>query len=264
MEPPVVVHGISRHGIPITIFGEIHNQVIQSFYEELDMKGKSLWVEHSTVFCSLQKEEHALFEKAKGGEWVWFTQHLQGKPVRCVDIRIELGLLSSIEEHRMRMVIEQMGESDEMVHQVVAYVIKVTMKTVSTITSLKKMLAPIMSDLKPILSNLRIRMDSILQKVQVRAFTNKNVQALYEESVEVHDDIVRLGSITLDAYLMHLFNDHDEKKPIYLFAGMNHAFRLAHWLGWTIEPYDSLVKRSIQLSALEPLESAKTIVKEIK
>ena len=52
--PHVIIEGVYKN-IPITIFGEEHNNIDNSIYERMDLTDKIIMVEHSTILSELKK-----------------------------------------------------------------------------------------------------------------------------------------------------------------------------------------------------------------
>ena len=55
----------------VNVYGEIHNDIDNSFYESLNLEDHLLLVEHASVFCEIKPGEEHLFENAKGSEWIF-------------------------------------------------------------------------------------------------------------------------------------------------------------------------------------------------
>ena len=92
-----------------SIYGEIHNAIDNRVYETIFSqfeKDEIVLCEHSTFKPFLSLEEHAirhcgfdhLLEKMKGAEWIYLKQKSQSLPVTCVDIRVEYGFPTAVEE----------------------------------------------------------------------------------------------------------------------------------------------------------------------
>ena len=228
---PLIVQGETKKGVPVTFFGEIHNEIDQSFYESLDLTNHSVWVEHSTALSHLNDYEIPLFEHTKGSEWVWFTQTLLKLPVLCIDTRIEQGFMSRIEEIGQRTLLKSMGKDDQTLDSTVYSLLTSTTSLIKNLIRLKPILTPIWSFLKPIIDELNPLMVSILGKIQLEKRTEPLVQEIYEQCVHLHEKHVEIGSMSVDAHVLQLL-DHYKGKPIYIFMGQHHVKRIADWLKW--------------------------------
>ena len=236
---PLIVKGKTSNGVSVTIVGEIHNQINQSFYENLYLTlGKKsnkslLWVEHSTVFCELDMYIDA---NAKGSEWIWLTSQRTGRPVTCIDIRIEYGFLSRIEEIEIRETIRYAS-----VITTINVLLAATKKTLQALVKVIDLIRPIRPVLDNVTDELKLQCKELIKYLdpefdQVPLF------------LAVYGNLVTVGSMVLDAFLLHELEAATKKNPIYLFVGLNHAFRLAKWLDWEIkdERYQELRESALR------------------
>ena len=248
---PLIVTGKTDRGTPVTIFGEIHNLIDQSIYEALDLSYKSLWVEHSSIFCVLKPEDIPLFSNTKGSEWVWFTSKQMGRNVRCIDVRIENGFMSRLQEISLRDTLDTMFDNKDSFHKSIEQVLVCTANTLKAILSIKDIIKPIRSDIDPIIDRVKVLVKYILTNARQENIT----QDIYINANKLYDNLIRLGSMVIDAYILHSFNTYDDDQPIYLFVGLNHALRLAHWMKWKIHPNPTLDVNYYRENALLPLAS---------
>ena len=79
--PPMIITG-SYNGSPITVYGEIHNNIDNRFYEQLDLTNKIVMVEHPTKLCKISDQHKILLlNKLKGSEWVWYKYASQNNKI---------------------------------------------------------------------------------------------------------------------------------------------------------------------------------------
>lgn len=100
--------GIAMAGIiqfpekTVEIYGEIHGNE-NKFCNELIQKDLLLdyevLCEHSTLFCTVKKNQHGLFKDAKGSEYIFYKLATgKGRKPICFDTRLENGLPSAFDE----------------------------------------------------------------------------------------------------------------------------------------------------------------------
>lgn len=227
MTAPLVVSGTYKD-ISITIYGEIHNRIDQTFYEQLDLTGKSIWVEHSTVLCELAPHQEPLFADAKGSEWIWFTRTKNKQPVECIDARIEMGLMSRIAEIGIKTQFDKVT-SIKMMKDTIRTLLSYFQSTLSITNQLKPMwneTEEIKSDVEPLIERMKASAVEIVTDV-----TGKHdPDLLYDKCIQFCDDLVTANSMLLDLAIIANLDMYEEKLPIYLFVGRNHAIRLQKWL----------------------------------
>jgi hypothetical protein len=231
MSDPLVVSG-DYNGTSITIYGEIHDNINQSFYESLNLSGKNIWVEHSTVLCDLLPEQEFLFENAKGLEWIWFTQTKTEQPVECIDVRIEIGLLSRIEELTL---LRELGSVET--HEMMSNAI------ISLITSFQRMMT-IFRDEDPtwelidVLEPFASRMNALAKSILVRFSEPHDPEKLMDDCMLLYNDMVFFSSTLLDSIIISMLKSYTDSTPIHLFVGLNHAIRLQHFLDLRVQGAD--------------------------
>jgi hypothetical protein len=76
--------------------------------------------------------------------------------------------------------------------------------------------------------------------------------------------MIRLHSIIVDGHIIHLLKSYKDSKPIALFVGLNHAFRLAHFLNWDIVPNEYNEYEQNAMETLLPLEVHESVKSPIR
>ena len=239
MSEPFVVSG-DYNGTSITIYGEIHNTINQSFYESLDLSDKTIWVEHSTLLCDLLPEQEVLFENAKGLEWIWFTRTKTKQPVECIDVRIEIGLLSRMEELALLRELTSV-ETHEMMNDAIIYLI----------TSFQRMIT-IFRDEDPtwelitVLEPIASRMNALAKSILIRFSEPHDPEKLMDDCMSLYKDMMFFSSMLLDSIIISMLKSYTDSTPIHLFVGLNHAIRLQHFLDLRVQvDTDAAHKRSV-------------------
>ena len=235
MTKPFVVSG-RYNGIPITIYGEIHNRIDQSFYEGLNLDNATVWVEHSTRLCELLHGEEKLFNGVKGLEWVWFTRTIQKKPIRCIDYRIEMGLMSRVEELQLEDQLEHIGNDDMMIDAVEALVGQFK-NMLTVLKETKHIWKERSTDVNPIKSRMLDRCEDMLAHLPKVLNKSNPFEEMYEKCRNVYEDLCLMGSMLLDTVLIQEVKEYTGNQPIHLFVGLNHAIRLQHWLQLNVHSF---------------------------
>ena len=259
---PMVVHGMYR-GIELTIYGEIHDRIDQAFYESLELGEDAVWVEHSTQLCDLLPEHEVHFLDKKGLEWIWFTRTKRHLPVRCIDYRIEMGLMPKIAKDRLRQAIEQMHGEDAL-----DMVLSVFKLLVGEFTKLDDLIQtesatwgdPISSDIKSFRKSLRAKIKAMQGPIQQVIMGELELDDIQDALLVVHHDINRLSSLVLDTRVIQDLNECTDKH-VHLFVGLAHAVRLQHWLHLSvIHPIEEALSHSLltQLDSANPKGGRKT------
>ncbi len=213
IEPPVVVQG-SYNGSPITIYGELHNLVYNQFYEQLNLKSHVIFVEHPSVLCEISAEDKKrLLNVLKGSEWVWYKYKARKLPVVCVDNRIEIGLLSSIEETYI-----ERTDDIQVVAQCVMRALRVLFaKETKEVFVRENLTQYYITTVKAI----KTQMDTMLKAGHLGS------EELMSNKWKLVKNIVKLSGILVDFHVKKLVEKHaDSKKPISIFMGAAHAYRL--------------------------------------
>jgi hypothetical protein len=218
--PPVVVDG-SYNGNYITVYGEVHNYVENSFYESLKLDNKVVLVEHATVLCEMSyRDLIIMLNKVKGSEWIWYKLKSRKKPIICIDNRIEQGLLSSIEE---RYLLSSEDPDD------ISTIMMVTLKTLKKLES----------------DNIKSLFNISRQAHAVYAASLKIIREQIKSAYELLKDpsgfdlddwvilknmiinnFVKIASFMVDINIVNTIKTNHEKKEILVFVGAAHAYRL--------------------------------------
>lgn len=246
MAKPLVVQG-QYNDIPITIYGEIHNRIDQSFFQELDVGDDTVWVEHSTALSELLPGQDILFQKAKGLEWVWFTRTKEGKPVRCIDFRIEMGLMSRVEELELKDQLENI-RSDAMMIDATRGLIHQLEIMLTVLEETEFMWEEHGMDVNPMKTRLSKRLNFMRRYSDLPPELKKSIpfDDIFEQYMNIYEDLRRMSSMLLDIVLIQELKECTDKTPIRLFVGLAHAVRLQHWLKLdVVEPVDPELEQHI-------------------
>ena len=226
--PLLIIKG-NYKGVPITIYGEEHNNIDNSVYERMDLTDKIVMVEHSTAFSELKEGQEKLFTCARGSEWVWFTRTLNAQPVICIDNRLENGFLNKLEERDLIMY--QMPLPD---------LITIFKQILASVTAVKDTYKPI----KEVYMNLV----GIIQTQMKEIIRLNVVEKERDDTLEYNliQNLLKLSSLSVDMNIVQLIekyaaSDTGEEKgrEIVIFVGAAHAFRLQEILGLSIVSGDS-------------------------
>jgi len=244
---PLIVNG-AINGVPVTIFGEIHNMIDQSFYDSLSLSKKALWVEHSSVFCELKEDEEPMFLNAKGSEWVWFTSKKNNKKIECIDIRVEYGFMSRIEEMMLKELLDNMTTSDRVFCIGIEKIVYVCRRTLKALLELaeNKIITPIPPYIVRHIQELKATMKTMLT-------VENSVETVYGAAEKSYKNLLKISSLVIDAYIIKKLEEYKNKSPIYIFVGLNHALRLAHLLSFNIESHGTIDIEQFAKAALENL-----------
>jgi hypothetical protein len=214
-KPPLIVSGNYKE-MPLTIYGENHSNIHNAFYEELDLSGKHVLVEHSTLFCKLQPGEEALFAKAKGSEWVWFTRTVNGEPVICIDSRIEDGFLNRLEEEGL--------VNGNVTPEIL---LDATKKILMAITKIKHKFTPVKAEYMQIVPAIQGQFKQIMLNIK----NEERDEALVEELIA---NLLKISNLSVDMNIIEKLDEYAKEgntRPIVIFVGVNHAERLQGILG---------------------------------
>ena len=219
VSPPMIITG-SYNGSPITVYGEIHNKIDNRFYETLDLTNKIVMVEHSTKLCKISDEHKILLlNKLKGSEWVWYKYAAQNRPMICIDNRMEIGLLTAIEENYLQNIDNDANIED---------VIMASIKVIETLDSPKvqKMFIGKLKEIHEKITTILDRQISIL--AAVRSFEMPGILEIKENLVS---NIIKISSFIVDLNIYQNIikvktNPANRDKEIVIFVGMAHAYRL--------------------------------------
>ena len=270
---PVEVHGtINNSALPVIIYGEIHNQIDNGFYKHHSFDQRedmTIWVEHNATTCGLKDGEDAMFRYAKGNEWVWYRRVKNGLPVRCIDIRIQKGLPHALFEDAMRHIVGlDILYTDSAHIRLRDQIIKQNnLETISVLLRVIKKHIDIYSALNidmMVIQHIYLKYRKVIRKqysiLQHMLKTEKHeTELFYEYLKSIITNMIRLHSIIVDGHIIHLLKSYNDSKPIALFVGLNHAFRLAHFLNWDIVPNEYDEQESNAMETLSPLEVKESI-----
>jgi len=225
--PLLIIKGDYK-GIPITIYGEEHNNIDNSVYERMDLTDKIVMVEHSTVFSELKEGQEKLFTCARGSEWVWFTRTLNAQPVICIDNRLENGFLNKLEEKDLIMY--QMPIPD---------LITIFKQILSSVTAVKDTYKPIKEVYMNLVGIIQTQMKEII-KLNV-------VEKKRDDTLEYNliQNLLKLSSLSVDMNIVQLIEKYavsdtkeggegGEGREIVIFVGAAHAMRLQEILGLSL------------------------------
>ena len=207
----------------VNIYGEIHTDIPDnSFYESLKLDDHLLLVEHTSLRCDIRPDENALFENAKGSEWIFKNYHNKGN-LKCVDTRVEKGFLNAYEEKELNSL------------PIKDFLQKVT-KVIQVAIINKDMYTPI-DDLFPEF------IQTIQKQILIFTYLSNTTKEIIIDSQVIEKDIllpnikdlliknvIKLAGIYMDLYITNIVYSNKSSKPISIFVGMNHAVRLARIL----------------------------------
>ena len=218
--PPVVVNGASN-GNSITVYGEVHNFIENSFYESLKLENKVVLVEHATVLCEMSYRDLVIMlSKVQGSDWIWYKLKSRKKPVICIDNRIEIGLLSSIEE---RYLLSSVDPNE--ISTIMMYALKVLKKleseTIKTMFNISRRVEAVYGE----------SMKTIRKQIKIMYELLKDPDGVdFDEWLDVKNmlfnNILKIASFMVDINIVNTIKITKEKKDILIFVGAGHAYRL--------------------------------------
>jgi hypothetical protein len=239
--PHVIIEGVYKN-IPITIFGEEHNNIDNSIYERMDLNDKIVMVEHSTILSELKKGEEKLFTCAKGLDWVWFTRTKNKEPVICIDNRLENGFYNSQEEIDIRSFI-----GNPNIHPLLF--LEVTDRIMKSIIKIKEKFKPIEEVFKKLAKTTSSQIKKIIE-------LEKNKERRdYKNEENLIENLLKLSSLSVDMNIIieiEKYVDasklHLEIKPVFIFVGIAHAIRLKEILNLNLNPASSDISKYMSSS----------------
>ena len=239
--PHVIIEGVYKN-IPITIFGEEHNNIDNSIYERMDLNDKIIMVEHSTILSELKKGEEKLFTCAKGLDWVWFTRTKNKQPVICIDNRLENGFYNSQEEIDIRSFI-----GNPNIHPLLF--LEVTDRIMQSIRKIKEKFKPIEEVFKKLVRTTSTQINRVID-------LNKNKERRdFQNEENLVENLLKLSSLSVDMNIIieiEKYVDasklHLEIKPVFIFVGIAHALRLKEILNLNLNPASSDISRYMSSS----------------
>lgn len=243
--PPIIVSGPS-----FTIYGEIHNDIDNRFYERLYTrftKNDRILLEKTTDPEILQLEQHALqvirdvsayLDTIGGSEWLYTKGLIDGKSFEPIDIRIECGYPSQI----------QLRSLEEFASIRPVDFIAFFFKTLKMIISHKDKLN------RPGIKERFNTFPPILQ-TQIKTYMKHLEDGVIDmESVfKIKTNLQRLGVLLVDAHLIDLITENnrkENKKHLHIFVGARHANNLYECL--QIENLE--IQKTAKGELIEPLE----------
>ena len=232
----------------VNIYGEIHDDIDNSFYSKLDLDDQLLLVEHTSLRCDIKPHDEVLFENAKGSEWVFKNYYTEDNLI-CIDTRAEKGFLMSRQEKELySLPIKELLPK-------IAYVLKIAVANKNDY-------------LEPFDFNSFVK--CIQMQTLIVAYLSMNPQKIITlGNSEIPGDIllpnvtellikntIKLTSIYVDFHIIKILNENESSKPISIFVGMNHAMRLAEILNLKI--LNNIKDFPIDLSGWEPMGDPET------
>jgi hypothetical protein len=220
--PPVIVNG-SYNENSITVYGEVHNYIENSFYESLKLDNKLVLVEHATVLCEMSYRELVMMlSKVQGSDWIWFKLKSRKKPVICIDNRIEVGLLSSIEERYLLS-----SEDPNDISTIMMYALKTFKKLESA--AIKNMFeSKTSSQVKGLygesIKTIRKQIKILYELLQDPEGVDFDEWLIVKNNL--FNNILKIASFMVDINIVNTIKTTKEKKDILIFVGAGHAYRL--------------------------------------
>jgi hypothetical protein len=221
------------NGHIITLYGEVHSDINNQFYEQLDIENHHVMVEHSTMLCALKPHEHVLFKKAKGSDWIWFTRTVANLPVTCIDSRLAHGFLNSMEEAQIR----GMSYTDPNLGVM-------TLRVLRAANKIKANFEPIIEIYDDLFVAIK-RQYKIIGLVNINALTKSTV-VLKDKSIPLMQlaenvknilvtNLIKLASLSVDMNVLNILEQSDQSlKQMSAFMGINHVLRLANIIGLAV------------------------------
>ena len=220
--PPVVING-SYNGNSITVYGEIHNDIENSFYESLKLENKIVIVEHATVLCEI---DPIYLKKAlnnlDGSEYIWYKLKSRKKPVICIDNRIEMGLFSAIDENYISSF---KSRNFKDINEIMLPIIKVIKNLESEIIKKKfNITREVYSDYTLSIKTIRKQLKIIYELLKNPASLDFN--ELFRIKNMLIQNITKIASLMVDINIVNTIKANKETKDILIFVGAAHAYRL--------------------------------------
>ena len=218
--PPVVVNG-SYKGNSITVYGEIHNLIYNAFYESLKIENKVVLVEHATVLCEIElRHLISMLNNVKGSEWIWYKLKSRKKPVICIDNRIEVGLLSSIEE---RFLLSTEDPND--ISTVMSYALKTLKKlesdSIKNVFNISRQVQQVYGES---MKTIRKQLKSLYELLKHPDGVDFEEWLIIKNML--FNNIMKIASFMVDINIVNTIKANRERKEILLFVGAAHAYRL--------------------------------------
>ena len=218
--PPIIVNG-SYNGNSITVYGEIHSLIYNGFYESLKIENKIVLVEHASVLCEIEKRHLiSMLNSVKGSEWIWYKLKSRKKPVTCIDNRIEVGLLSSIEE---RYLLSTEDPND--ISTVMSYALKTLKKLESdSIKNVFNISRQVQGVYGESMKTIRKQLKSLFELLKHPDGVDFEEWLIIKNML--FNNIMKIASFMVDINIVNTIKANRERKEILLFVGAAHAYRL--------------------------------------
>ena len=218
--PPIIVNG-SYNGNSITVYGEIHSLIYNGFYESLKIENKVVLVEHASVLCEIEyRHLVSMLNSVKGSEWIWYKLKSRKKPVICIDNRIEVGLLSSIEE---RFLLSTEDPND--ISTVMSYALKTLKKlesdSIKNVFNISRQVQGIYGESMKI---IRKQLKSLYELLKHPDGVDFEEWLIIKNML--FNNIMKIASFMVDINIVNTIKANRERKEILLFVGAAHAYRL--------------------------------------
>ena len=241
--PPIIVKGPS-----FTIYGEIHNDIDNRFYERLYTRftpNDRILLEKTTDPEILQLEMigiltnpdiKAYLDKIGGSEWLFTKGFIDGKEFEPIDIRIECGYASQIE---LRL-LEEFAKTEPL------RFLDFFKKTLAMIVHHKEKVdrPGIKNKFNSFMPIMKSQFKTLIENLQKGVMDIEIVKKLKV-------NLQRLG-VLLDAHLIDLINENSieqNKKHLHIFVGARHANNLYECL----EIKNLEIQKTAKGELIEPL-----------
>lgn len=220
--PPIVING-AYNGNSITVYGEIHNDIENSFYESLKLENKIVLVEHATVLCEMDLKYLIIaLNKQDGSEYIWYKLKSRKKPVICIDNRIEMGLFSSIDEKHISS-FKSTNFKD--INEIMLPIIKVIKNLESEIIKKEfNITREVYSVYTLSIKTIRKQLKMIYELLKNPASIDFN--ELFRIKNMLIQNITKIASLMVDINIVNTIKANKEPKDILIFVGAAHAYRL--------------------------------------
>jgi hypothetical protein len=222
----------------LTIHGENHSKIDNTYYESLKFSGKELlFVEHSNNACELKPEDEPLFKAhAKGSEWIFYTQKKSGNPnVVCFDTRSEQGYLNAFEEKAMLDAADNLAVDDP---NNVRLFIDMAMKTMIVLSKNKAIFDE--NYFEQSYELLDTQMKAVIKLLQIKKAKGVNINVLGMPLAKLLPGVAytfaynlrTIASVSVDMGLSNALLQFAKKgaTDIHVFCGKNHLVRMSKML----------------------------------
>jgi hypothetical protein len=247
--PPIIVTGPS-----FTIYGEIHNDIDNRFYERLYTRfteNDRVLLEKTTdpellemdmIGLQIMPDIEVYLDKIGGSEWMYTMGLIKGKEFEPIDIRVECGYPSQIE------LISLVTLADTEPFRFLDFI----KKTMAMIVHHKeKVDRPGIKDkFYSFMPIMKLQFNALIENLQ------KGVMDLdIVEKLKIN--FQRLGVLLVDAHIIDLINENSgkqkDKKHLHIFVGARHAINLYECL----EIKNLEIKKTAKGESIEPLKPEK-------